>query len=160
STCHKVSIPVELNHYKEFLRGQNHYDTHLLSGVSGSNARAFYYPPVAKSNCADCHMPLRPSNDFGSKDFDGSGARKGHNHLFPGANPGLPWLLSLEPKHAQHAEGLRKAADEHADFLRGTAPDGSDRKLRIDLFGIKTGAGIHAPLVAPLRPKLPALQPG
>ena len=39
STCHKVSIPHELNHYKEFLRGQNHYDTFLLSGVSGHGAR-------------------------------------------------------------------------------------------------------------------------
>src|SRR5262249_9440931 len=34
ATCHKVSLPVELNHYKDFLRGQNHYDTFLLSGVS------------------------------------------------------------------------------------------------------------------------------
>ena len=33
STCHKVCLPVELNHYKDFLRGQNHYDTFLLSGV-------------------------------------------------------------------------------------------------------------------------------
>src|SRR4029077_12235876 len=31
SVCHKVSIPVELNHYKEFLRGQDHYNTYLLS---------------------------------------------------------------------------------------------------------------------------------
>jgi tetratricopeptide (TPR) repeat protein len=160
STCHKVSIPVELNHYKEFLRGQNHYDTHLLSGVSGSNARAFYYPPKAKANCSDCHMPPKASNDFGSKDLDGSGVRSVHNHLFPGANTGLPWLLSLDPKHAKHADGFRKAADAHADFLRGTAPDGSDRKLRIDLFGIKTGDSIHDPLIAPLRSKLPALKPG
>ncbi len=39
STCHKVSLPVELNYYKEFLRGQNHYDTYLLSGVSGVGVR-------------------------------------------------------------------------------------------------------------------------
>ena len=32
SVCHKVSLPFELNRYKEFLRGQNHYDTYLLSG--------------------------------------------------------------------------------------------------------------------------------
>ena len=89
ATCHKVSLPTELNHYKEFLRGQNHYDTYLLSGVSGSGARSFYYPAVAKENCAACHMPLQPSSDFGSKDFDGSGTRKMHNHRFPGANTGL-----------------------------------------------------------------------
>jgi hypothetical protein len=47
STCHKVSLPRELNHYKDFLRGQNHYDTFLLSGVSGVSARSFYYPEKA-----------------------------------------------------------------------------------------------------------------
>ena len=35
---------------------------------------------------------------------------------------GLAWLLSLDPKHAAHKEGFRKAAKAHADFLRGTAP--------------------------------------
>src|SRR5436305_2958720 len=97
STCHKVSIPVALNHYKEFLRGQNHYDSYLLSGVSGVGARSFYYPPEAKTRCAECHMPLAKSSDFGSRDFDGSGERKVHSHLFPAANTGLPWLLSLDP---------------------------------------------------------------
>ena len=64
ATCHKVSLPVELNHYKEFLRAQNHYDSYLLSGVSGHGVRSFYYPAQAKENCAACHMPLRPSGDF------------------------------------------------------------------------------------------------
>ena len=59
STCHKVSIPGELNKYKDFLRGQNHYDTYLLSGVSGHGARSFYYPEQAKTTCAACHMPLK-----------------------------------------------------------------------------------------------------
>ncbi len=126
STCHKVSLPVELNHYKEFLRGQNHYDTFLLSGVSGHGARSFYYPPKAKTNCNQCHMPLQASNDFGSKDFDDSGVRKVHDHLFPAANTGLPFLLSLMPEHAEHADGFRKAADRNADFLRGTDPEGKD----------------------------------
>jgi tetratricopeptide (TPR) repeat protein len=160
STCHKVSLPVELNHYKEFLRGQNHYDSYLLSGVSGVGTRSFYYPPVAKTNCAECHMPLKGSLDFGSKDFDQSGQRKVHNHLFPAANNGLPWLLSLEPRHAAHVDGFRKAAQVHEDFLRGTAADGSDRKLRIDLFGLKEGGTIEGKLLAPLRPQLPTLEPG
>ena len=47
-----------LNHYKDFLRGQNHYDTFLLSGVSGHGARSFYYPSVAKEKCVECHMDL------------------------------------------------------------------------------------------------------
>ena len=37
SLCHKVSLPREVTQYKDFLRGQNHYDTYLLSGVSGDN---------------------------------------------------------------------------------------------------------------------------
>src|SRR5436190_9923019 len=142
STCHKVSLPMELNHYKEFLRGQNHYDPFLLSGVSGHGAPAFYYPPVAKTGCAECHMPLKPSNDFGSRDFDDSGTRKVHNHMFPGANTGIPYILSLDPNRAADADGFRRAIQFQSNFLRGTDPEGKDKKLRIDLFGLREGDGI------------------
>jgi tetratricopeptide (TPR) repeat protein len=159
STCHKVSLPMELNQYKEFLRGQNHYDTYLLSGVSGVGARSFYYPAVAKKNCAECHMPLTASNDFGSKNFDGSGTRKIHNHLFPAANTGLPWLLSLDTERTpESAERLRQVAREQADFLRGT-DEAKDRKMRIDLLGMKEGGTIDGKLHL-LRPELPRLQRG
>jgi tetratricopeptide (TPR) repeat protein len=160
STCHKVSLPMALNHYKEFLRGQNHYDTFLLSGVSGHGARSFYYPPEAKTRCAECHMPLEASTDFGSRDFDGSGTRKVHGHLFVGANTGLPWLLSLDPIYKKHAGEFQKVIQAQTDFLRGTDPEGKDRKLRIDLFGLKEGGTIDGKLLAPLRPELPALKPG
>jgi tetratricopeptide (TPR) repeat protein len=160
SACHKVSLPVELNHYKEFLRGQNHHDSFQLSGVSGHGARSFYYPEKAKGRCADCHMPLKPSNDFGAGDFDGSGIRKVHDHLFPAANTGLPWLLSLDPKRAADADGFRAAAERHAAFLRSMAPDGTTANLRIDLFALKEGDSVKAPLIAPLRPTLPRLKPG
>lgn len=155
STCHKVSLPIELNKYKEFLRGQNHYDAHLLSGFS-STARSFYYPKKAQS-CNDCHMPLKESNDFGAKDFDGSGTRKVHDHFFPGANTGLAWLLSQKTDDIGKAEGLQKAALKNADFLRGT--DGTGKKLRIDLFGVKEGGTIDGKLHV-IRPKLPSLEPG
>src|SRR4029078_9459265 len=84
STCHKVSIPGELNHYKEFLRGQNHYDSYLLSGLSGHSARSFYYPEKAQKNCAGCHMPAVASDDFGAKFFDVANPKtlSVHNHLF------------------------------------------------------------------------------
>jgi tetratricopeptide (TPR) repeat protein len=160
STCHKVSLPLALTHYIEFLRGQNHYDTYLLSGVSGVGARSFYYPPVAKTNCAECHMPYKPSEDFGSKVVDKSGKPKVHNHLFPAANTGLPWLLSRELRKKADPDELRKAAQAHADFLRGVEKDGSDKKLRIDLFGLKEGGTIEGKLIAPLRPELPKLKPG
>jgi len=45
-TCHKVHIPETLNHYK-WLRGQDHYGSYLLSGVSGHSAQSFYYPAQA-----------------------------------------------------------------------------------------------------------------
>ncbi len=83
STCHKVHLPKALTHYKDFLRGQNHYDTYLLSGVSGHNARTFYYPKQAQENCNGCHMPLQESRDFGAKLFAGAAKPSIHNHLFP-----------------------------------------------------------------------------
>jgi tetratricopeptide (TPR) repeat protein len=152
STCHKVSIPGSLNHYKEFLRGQDHYNTYELSGVA-HGARSFYYPPQGKPSCAACHMPLKESADFGSRDFDGSGTRKIHDHLFPGGNTGLPWLLSLQPQYKDEADAFRKAAEAQADFLK-------DKQMRIDLFGLREGKTIADPLTAPLRPQLPELKPG
>jgi tetratricopeptide (TPR) repeat protein len=155
STCHKVALPVALNHYKDFLRGQNHYDTFVLSGM-GNGSRSFYFPEKAKNNCADCHMPLKASGDFGAKDFDGSGRRTVHDHLFPGANTGLPTLLKNEPKYADMAEGFDRAIRTHADFLK-------DKKLRIDLFGVKRFDPDRGPddaSLAVLRPDLPALEPG
>ncbi len=159
STCHKVSLPVELNHYKEFLRGQNHYDTYLLSGASGVGVRSFYYPAQAKENCAACHMEPKPSNDFGARDFLGNGQLQVHNHRFPAANTGLFALLLADPRYASNRSGLEAAIKETADFLRGTDPNGKDRKLRIDLFGIKEGGSIDGKLTV-LRPELPPLKPG
>jgi tetratricopeptide (TPR) repeat protein len=163
STCHKVSLPVELNHYKEFLRGQNHYDSFVLSGM-GNGSRSFYFPPSgAKDNCASCHMPLAPSKDFGSKDFDGSGERKRHNHFFPAANTGLFELLKHEERYKDQELNFQASIDQNANFLRGTAADGSDKKLRIDLFGLKRflpdGTVDDASLQI-LRPNLPPLTPG
>jgi tetratricopeptide (TPR) repeat protein len=160
ATCHKVSLPKALNHYKEWLRGQNHYDTYLLSGVSGVGARSFYYPPLAKTNCAECHMPLKESADFGSRVRDDSGKRKVHDHLFPAANTGLFYLLEREAVVKGDPARLRKAWQAHADFLRGTDPKGTDIKVRIDLFGLKEGGTVDDRPVTQLRPKLPALVPG
>jgi len=141
STCHKVSLPKELNHYKEFLRGQNHYDTYLLSGVSGHGARSFYYPPEAKTNCAQCHMPLLASNDFGARPFDDSGKLTVHNHLFPAANTGIAWL--------RNQPDVVKA---HQEFLKDV--------VRVDIFGIRENGEIDGQLHAPLRPEVPELEPG
>lgn len=139
--CHKVHLPQELNKYK-WLRGQNHYDSYHLSGVSGHGVTSFYYPPQAEHNCNGCHMRLEPSEQFGARDFDDSGVRKVHDHLFPSANTGLPHMLDLPAwvieKHHQFNEGV----------------------MRVDIFGVKGGGTIDSPLLAPLRPEIPELQPG
>jgi tetratricopeptide (TPR) repeat protein len=142
STCHKVGLPYGVNHYKDFVRGQDHYNSYLLSGVSGHGARSFYYPDVAKSNCTECHMELKPSADFGAKDFDGKGGREIHDHFFIGANTGL---AAIEGDHA--------AAERHARFL-------ADKKVRVDIFALREGGEIDGKLTAPLRPEAPALEPG
>jgi tetratricopeptide (TPR) repeat protein len=141
STCHKVHLPLALNHYKEFLRGQNHYDPFLLSGVSGHGARSFYYPPKAETNCAGCHMPLQPSGDFGAKLFAGATELSVHDHLFPAANTGVAWLRDRPDVTAAHQK-----------FLEGV--------MRVDLFGVREGGEIDGKLIAPLRPEVPTLAPG
>ena len=141
SVCHKVNLPGELTHYKEFLRGQNHYDSFLLSGVSGHGARSFYYPKVAETNCNECHMPLEPSGDFGAALFDDSGTLKIHGHLFPSANTAMA-----------HLRGEDAVVRAHQAFLDGV--------IRVDIFGVKDGGSINGQLTAPLRPSVPTLQPG
>lgn len=141
STCHKVSVPYALNHYKEWLRGQNHYDTFLLSGVSGHNARSFYYPPKAEQNCNGCHMPLQKSTDFGAKVYGTNDALQIHNHLFPSANTGIA-----------HLRGEPDIVKKHEEFRKGA--------MRVDIFGIKEGGTVDSPLVAPLRTNVPTLKRG
>jgi tetratricopeptide (TPR) repeat protein len=153
STCHKVHLPNELNDYKEFLRGQNHYDPFVLSGVSGGNARSFYYPPKAAKNCNDCHMPLEDSNDFAAKHFENfkekhahAANRSIHDHAFPGANTGIPYLLR------DQGEGFDSQLEKQKAFLKGI--------VRVDIFGLKEGSDVGGKLTAPLRPSVPALRPG
>lgn len=82
STCHKVHLDVPVNHYR-WIRGFNEYDNWQASGVSGEGARSFYYPAKSQQ-CADCHMPLQPSQDAGN--IGGFV----HSHRFPAANTALP----------------------------------------------------------------------
>ena len=140
-TCHKVHLPEELNAYK-WLRGQNHYDSFLLSGVSGHGAQSFYYPERAETNCNGCHMQAVPSADFAA-DFDamlGEPAIRGHQ--FPAANTALPALLGWPDE----------VIEAHREVLEGA--------LRVDLFAIRAGTDIAGAVIAPLRPEVPVLTPG
>jgi len=139
--CHKVHLPPELNHYK-WLRGQNHYDTYLQSGVSGHGVQSFYYPPKATHDCSTCHMPLLESADFGARDFDATGVRKGHDHQFPSANTAIPHLLGM-PDWVN---------ENHRKFNEGV--------MRVDLVAVKEDGRIDGELHAPIRPEVPELVPG
>jgi tetratricopeptide (TPR) repeat protein len=110
SSCHKVHLDVPVNHYR-WIRGFNEYDNWQASGVSGQGARSFYYPPHAQQ-CADCHMPLIHSNDFGNQ----SGFV--HSHRFPGANTAVP------------------TANEDADQLTLTEKFLKNGALSVDIFAI------------------------
>ncbi|MCB1875736.1 MAG: aspartate phosphatase [Chromatiales bacterium] len=140
-TCHKVALTEAVNHYK-WLRGQNHLDSFRLSGVSGHGASSFYYPPRAVETCANCHMPLRPSEDFGADHFAGAAELSVHDHQFPAANTALAHWMGLPDR----------VNEKHRRMLAGA--------LRVDLFGLKRGGTIDGELLAPLDMALPSLEPG
>ena len=141
STCHKLHLPEALNDYR-WLRGQNHYDSFLLSGVSGHGVASFYYPERAEPNCNGCHMPLLASEDFGARVRDGSGVYTVSNHLFPAANTAIPYLLDLP----------ESVIRQHQAMLEGA--------VRVDLVALRRDGQIDGELIGPLRPRVPALNPG
>ena len=129
SSCHKVHLDDPVNNYR-WIRGFNDYDNWQASGVSGQGARSFYYPPKPQ-NCADCHMPLVPSNDFGNiKGFV-------HSHRFAAANTAVPTSY-----------GDHEQVKEVEKFLKGA--------LSVDIFAIAEAPaaeiispGIHAATEGP-----------
>jgi len=101
SSCHKVHLDVPVNSYR-WIRGFNDYDNWQASGVSGQGARSFYYPPQP-SQCADCHMPLVPSKDFGN--LNGFV----HSHRFAAANTAVPTSYG-DQEQVQQVESFLKGA--------------------------------------------------
>ena len=139
--CHKVHLPYELNQYR-WLRGQNHYDSFLLSGVSGHRVDSFYYPDQAVPSCNACHMPLRASEDPAARVHAAGEPRSVHDHLFAAGNTAVPELLGRPPEE----NALRLATLERA--------------ARLDIFGLRQGGTIDGRQLAPIRPELPNLVPG
>jgi Flp pilus assembly protein TadD len=119
STCHKVHLDVPVNHYR-WIRGFNEYDNWQASGVSGQGARSFYYP-AKPSQCADCHMPLTHSSDFGNV----NGVV--HSHRFPGANTALP------------------TANDDSEQLKATEDFLKNNILSVDIFALSREAGAAQP---------------
>ncbi|HWY21255.1 MAG TPA: tetratricopeptide repeat protein [Candidatus Acidoferrum sp.] len=166
STCHKVHLDVPVNHYRWF-RGFNEYDNWQASGVSGQGARSFYYPPQPQQ-CADCHMPMEPSKDFGN--INGLV----HSHRFPGANTAIPTanedipqlrlteaflksgaltvdIFAVSPAQAQLKAGATSQAD-----LATTFAVGEEAETKIS----PGSGGEVAPVTAPLNRVQPALRRG
>ena len=110
ATCHKVHLDVPVNGYR-WLRGFNSYDNWQASGVSGQGARSFYYPEQAQT-CADCHMPLVPSDDPGNR----NGMVR--SHRFAAANTAVP-----------HVNGDEEQLREVTEFLQ-------DGIVSIDVFAV------------------------
>lgn len=144
ATCHKVHLPQALNHYR-WLRGQNHYDSFLMSGVSGHRVDSFYYPAQAQTGCNGCHMPAVAADDPAARRLDGAHGEAGlavHDHLFAAANTAVAAMLERPAQeNAARVATMQEAA-------------------RVDIFGLKAGGGIGGALQAPLRPALPVLEPG
>jgi tetratricopeptide (TPR) repeat protein len=65
-----------------------------------------------------------------------------HGHHFPAANTALAHIFGL-------ADDVNKA---HREMLEGA--------LRLDIFGVREGSDIDAPLIAPIDSVVPALTPG
>jgi Flp pilus assembly protein TadD len=121
SSCHKVHLDVSVNQYR-WIRGFNEYDNWQASGVSGQGARSFYYPK-APQQCADCHMPLTPSNDLGNT------AGQVHSHRFPGANTALP-TANEDAAQLKATEDFLKAGILSVDiFAMSPAQDAGNSTL-------------------------------
>jgi Flp pilus assembly protein TadD len=166
STCHKVHLDVPVNSYRWF-RGFNEYDNWQASGVSGQGARSFYYPKKPQQ-CADCHMPLEPSNDMGNI------AGNVHSHRFPAANTALPTanedgeqlnatesflkagILSVDIFGLSPALAPGKVAAQGESELATTFAVGEEAETKI----APTAGGEVAPVTAPLNRVQPVVRRG
>jgi tetratricopeptide (TPR) repeat protein/cytochrome c553 len=141
--CHKVNLPEALNDYR-WLRGQNHYDSFRLSGVSGFGAQSWYYPARAETNCNGCHMQPQPSSDPSAKPRGTEGVLAVLNHGFHAGNPATPVLSDLCT--------MDEVLPACEAFNEGV--------MRVDVFGIRDGGEIDGALTAPLAAEGPALVRG
>jgi Flp pilus assembly protein TadD len=148
SACHKVSLSEPFDNYRWF-RGFDTWDEYQDSGVSGFSARSFYQP-AHPMECADCHMPMVASQDFGNI------AGFVHSHRFPAANTALPTVkgcpeqLAITRKFLQGTVtvDLFAAGDPNATVMQAPMESAPitvrpGHKLRVDLVVRTRGVG-HA----------------
>ncbi len=133
-SCHKASIPAEVNNYQLF-RAQNDYDPWHDSAVSGNSSRSFI-PHGNRKSCQECHMPLEKAalGDLAAKNG------QIRSHQFLAVNTALP-----------HIRGDRESINRIQEFL--------SNRLSIDLAAIQRGKGFEEYIPVPDVTR-PALIPG
>ena len=165
ATCHKVHLDTPVNHYR-WIRGFNEYDNWQASAASGEGARSFYYPPKP-STCADCHMPLSPSDNLGN---DHGFV---HSHRFPAANTALP-TANEDPEQMQITQEFLKNKILSVDIFalspaREIGSSGSARQEMSTSFAVGEEAESKAtaadlgdlmPVTAPLNRAQPTVRRG
>jgi tetratricopeptide (TPR) repeat protein len=122
AACHKVHLDAPVNNYR-WVRGFNDYDNWQASGVSGMGARSFYYPPKSQA-CADCHMPMTPSQDPGNRDG------KIHSHRFPAANTAIPYVNQDEAQLRATEEFLKSGFITVDIFAVSPGTPENDRQVK------------------------------
>jgi tetratricopeptide (TPR) repeat protein len=168
SACHKVHLDIPVNNYR-WIRGFNDYDNWQGSGVSGQGARSFYYPDKP-SACADCHMPLTPSQDPGNR------AGQVHSHRFPAANTALAHVNRDEAQMAATEKFLKSGFISVDIFAASPATDSqpaamirrSDGPSANTTFATGEESGVTGPatirevgrIAAPIDAAGAALEPG
>lgn len=117
ASCHKGSVPPELNGYK-FLRGFNAYDEWQMSGASTDTITP-YYRREQRADCKSCHMP--PAGE-GKPDLAANKDGTISSHRFLGANTAAPLFYNQTKQVELTKEFLKKEV------------------LSVDIFSVKNEA--------------------
>ena len=121
STCHKVGLPFGVTHYKDFVRGQNHYDTVSLLGRLRTRGPQLLLSGSGQDELQRVSHGAQALGRLRRQGFRRQGRPRDSRSSLHRANTGLAALL-----------GNKAVADRHARFL-------SDKKVRIDIFGLREG---------------------
>lgn len=133
-SCHKASIPEEVNNFR-FFPAQNDYDAWHNSGIAGNVAGNFSISKTTRK-CQDCHMPTEGTKqgDLATK----NGVIKSHRFL--AANTALP-SLRLDKDSIERVKSFMS------------------NKLNIDIFAIRYGTNFNH-IMPMFTGTLPTLVPG